>query len=53
MLAAALAIVVVGLLLSLFLGFFGLIVSAVGVLLFIIWLIGFLRAEPAPPPPPS
>jgi hypothetical protein len=51
-LAAALAIVVAGLLLSLFIGFFGFIVAAVGVMLFIIWLVGFMRADPAPRPPP-
>jgi dolichol kinase len=51
MLAAAVAIVVAGLVLSLFLGFFGLIVSAVGVVLFILWLISFRRTDPAPPPP--
>ena len=52
MLAAAIAIVVAGLLFSLFLGFFGLIIAAVGVLLFIIWLVGFARKDPAPPAPP-
>ena len=52
MLAAAIALVVAGLLLGLFLGFFGFIISAVGILLFIVWLIGFMRADPAPPPPP-
>ena len=52
MLAAAIAIIVAGLLLTLFLGFFGLIVAAVGVVLFIIWLVGLMRADPAPRPPP-
>ena len=53
MLAAAIAIVVAGLVLALFLGFFGFIVAAVGIVLFILWLIGVLRARPpaaAPPP---
>ena len=53
MLAAAIAIIVLGLLLSLFLSFFGLIVSAVGVVLLIVWLIGFVRTRPAPPAPPT
>jgi hypothetical protein len=52
MLAAALGVIVAGLLLSLFLGFFGFIVSAVGLVLFIVWLIGFMRKDPVPPPPP-
>ena len=52
MLAAAIGIIVAGLLLSLFLGFFGFIVAAIGIILFIVWLVGFFRAEPSPPPPP-
>ena len=49
MLAAAIGIIVAGLLLSLFLGFFGFIVAAVGVVLFVVWLVALRRAEPAPP----
>jgi hypothetical protein len=52
MLAAAIGIFLVGLLLSLFLGFFGFIVAGVGLVLFVIWLIALLRAEPAPPQRP-
>ena len=50
MLAAALGIIVAGLLLSLFLGFFGFIVAAIGLILLVVWLIGFVRARPARPP---
>ena len=49
MLAAAIGIIVAGLILSLFLGFFGFIIALVGVVLFIAWLVAFRRAEPAPP----
>ncbi|HET8653278.1 MAG TPA: hypothetical protein VFM13_11995 [Gaiellaceae bacterium] len=51
MLAAAIAIVVAGLILSMFLGFFGFIVAAVGLVLFAFWLIGLIRAEPSRPAP--
>lgn len=53
MLAAALGLIVAGLLLGLFLSFFGFIVTIVGIVLFALWLIGLLRDEPpatAPPP---
>jgi hypothetical protein len=46
-LAAAIGIIVAGLLLTLFLGFFGLIVAAVGLVLLVIWLVG-LRRQPRP-----
>lgn len=43
MIAAAVALVVIGLVLSLFLGYFGFIVSAVGIVLFVLALLGFRR----------
>ena len=43
MIAAALALVVAGLLLALFLGVFGFIVAAVGLVLLILALVGFGR----------
>ena len=49
MLAAGLGLIIAGLLLLLFLGFFGFVVMAVGVVLFVIWLVGFIRAEPSAP----
>ena len=53
MVAAAIGLVLAGLLLGLFLGFFGFVVMGVGLVLFVIWLIGVVRAEPpAPTPPP-
>ena len=52
MIFAAIALIVIGLLLALFLGFFGFIVAAVGVALLILWLVGLMRGEPAPPEPP-
>ena len=42
-LAGSIAIIVVGLLLSLFLGWFGLIVAAVGIVLLVAWLLGIGR----------
>jgi|Tabmets5t2r1_1033131.scaffolds.fasta_scaffold07740_2 hypothetical protein len=55
MLAAAIGLIVAGLLLGLFLGFFGFIVMAVGLVLFILWLVALMRAEPsrAQSPPPA
>jgi hypothetical protein len=41
--AAAIALIVIGLLLAPFLSYFSLIVSAVGIVLLILWLIGFGR----------
>jgi hypothetical protein len=41
--AAAIALIVIGLILALFLGFFGFIISAVGVVLLVLWLVGFGR----------
>ena len=50
MIAAALALIVAGLLVSLFLGYFGFIVSAVGLVLLVLALLGFGRraAESGP-----
>ena len=47
MLAAAIGLIVAGLLLGLFLGFFGFIVTAVGLVLFILWLVALMRAAPS------
>ena len=49
MLAAALGLILAGLVLLLFLGFFGFVVMAVGLVLFAIWLVGVIRAEPSAP----
>ena len=43
MIAAALALIVAGILLSLFLGFFGLIIAAVGIVLLVLWFVGVGR----------
>jgi hypothetical protein len=45
---AALALIVIGLLLMPFTSFFSLIVSIVGVVLLVIWLVG-MRRQPAAP----
>jgi hypothetical protein len=45
--AAAVALILIGLLLSLFLGFFGLIVSAVGLVLLVLALVGTGRRAAA------
>jgi hypothetical protein len=41
--AAALALIVAGIVLSLFLGFFGFIIAAVGVVLLVLWFVGVGR----------
>jgi hypothetical protein len=53
MLAAALGLIVAGLLLGLFLGYFGFIVAVAGIVLLVVWLVGLRRAGPASPAPPA
>lgn len=43
MIAVAIGLVVAGLVLSLFLGFFGFIIAAVGIVLLVLWLVGVGR----------
>ena len=49
MLPAAIALILVGLLLIPFTSFFSLIVSVVGLVLLVLWLVGFMRRRPAGP----
>ena len=49
MLAAALALIVVGLLLIPFTSFFSLIVSIVGLVLLVVWLVGLSRRRAGGP----
>jgi hypothetical protein len=46
-LAAAIALILVGLLLIPFTSFFSVIVSVVGLVLLVVWLVGFRRRRPA------
>jgi hypothetical protein len=48
-LAAALALIVVGLLLIPFTSFFSLIVSVIGLVLLVVWLVGLMRRRAAGP----
>jgi hypothetical protein len=48
-LAAALALIVIGLLLIPFTSFFSLIVSVIGLVLLVVWLVGLMRRRAAGP----
>jgi hypothetical protein len=48
-LAAAIALILVGLLLIPFTSFFSVIVAVVGLVLLVVWLIGFMRRRSAGP----
>lgn len=43
MVGAAIGLIVAGLVLSLFLGFFGFIIAAVGIVLLVLWFVGVGR----------
>jgi hypothetical protein len=49
MLFAAIALIILGLVLMPFTSFFSVIVSIVGVVVLVVWLLGLSRREPASP----